>query len=394
MASVAAQVDHPVLSPERWPGSGELIDAARQRTGLSDFGGLHFVEGLDQLLASLAGEGSSVSGAARTGVLSMILRRLENRLKVEDWHSANPGAGDAEVRGPIMVTGLPRTGTTATGNALSLDPQLRPLRSWEQASPVPPPVLATESDDPRRQAAIARNASIDPQEMALHLFDTDATEEDHDVLGMACAAQSNILPVPAYRTWWRGADMRPAYAFQKRTLQLLQSSRPPNLWILKAPHYKFHMEDIVAVYPDAKFVFTHRHPVKALSSYFSFVVRHYPPGVVEQVGHEKIARDIYHHLLEGMKTAVAARERLGEAHFVDVSQKELGVDAVGTLRRVHAGLGLPFSAEFEARARDWHLRNHSGAHGEHRHTPQQVGFSDERIAADFAFYTDKFGHLC
>lgn len=397
MATDAIQVEHPVLSPGRWPSSGELIDAARERTGLGDFGGMHFVEGLDQLLASLAEEGSSVAGAARTGILSMMLRRLENRLKVEEWHAANPAASDAEVRGPIMVTGLPRTGTTATGNVLSLDPQLRPLRSWEQASPVPPPVLATENDDPRRLAAIARNAALvenDPQAMALHLFDTDATEEDHDVLGMAFAAQSNILPVPAYRTWWREADQRPAYAFHKRVLQLLQSSRPPNLWILKAPHYKFHMEDIVAVYPDAKFVFTHRHPVRALSSYFSFVVLHYPPGVVEQVGRQKIASDIYHHLLEGMKTAVAARERLGEKHFVDVSQKELGVDALGALRRVHGELDLPFTAEFEARVKDWHEANHSGAHGEHRHAPQDVGFSDERIAADFRFYTDRFGHLC
>lgn len=397
MATSATQLEHPVLSPERWPTSGELIDAARERTGLADFGGMHFVEGLDQLLASLASEGNSVAGAGRTWALATMLRRLENRLRVEDWHRANPDAAKAQVRGPIMVTGLPRTGTTATGNVLSLDPQLRPLRSWEQASPVPPPTLATENDDPRRQAAIARNAALvkdDPQAMKLHLFDTDATEEDHDVLGMAFAAQYNILPVPAYRTWWREADQRPAYAFHKRALQLLQSSRPPNLWILKAPHYKFHMEDIVAVYPDARFVFTHRHPVKALSSYFSFVVRHYPPGVVDAVGHEKIARDIYHHLLEGMKTAVAARERLGEAHYVDVSQKEIGADAIGTLRRVHAELDLPFTAEFEAKARDWHEANHSGAHGEHRHAPQDVGFSDERITADFAFYLERFGHLC
>jgi len=397
MASDAAQLEHPVLSPERWPESGELMAAARERTGLSEFGGLEFVEGLDQLLASLSTEGDAVAGAGRTWALGTMLRRLENRLKVEAWHADNPGACDAEIRGPIMVCGLPRTGTTATGNVLSLDPQLRPLRAWEQANPLPPPVLATENDDPRRQAAIARNAAMvkdDPQAMKLHLFDTDAAEEDHDVLGMAFAAQYNILPVPAYRTWWRNADMRPAYAFHKRTLQLLQSERPPNLWILKNPHYKFHFEDIVSVYPDAKFVFTHRHPVKALSSYFSFVVLHYPPGVVEAVGHAKIARDIYDHLLEGMRNAVAARERLGESYFVDVSQKELGADALGTLRRVHNELGLPFTEVFEAKARDWHEANHSGAHGTHRHAPDDVGFSAERIAADFAFYTDKFGHLC
>ena len=228
-----AKVDHPVLSPERWPAPEDLMAAARERKGLADFAGMEFVAGLGQLLDSLRGE-SLIEGPARTNVLVPLLRRLENRLRVEEWHAANPAASKAEVPAPVMITGLPRTGTTALGNLLSLDAQLRPLRSWEQASPVPPPVLATEADDPRRQVSIARIAAMienDPQQAAMHLYDTDATEEDHDVLGMAFAAQHNTLPVPAYRTWWRGADMRPAYAYHKRVLQLLQSARPPERWV-------------------------------------------------------------------------------------------------------------------------------------------------------------------
>lgn len=388
-----AKFKHPVLAPDRWPASDELMAAARERTGLSDFGAPEFVAGLDQLLASLRDE-SLIEGAARTGVLDLLLQRLESRLRVEQWHAANPEASESEVRGPVFVTGLPRTATTATGNLLSLDAQMRPLRRWEQANPVPPPVLATEGQDPRRLASIERISAMaadDPQQMAMHIYEIDATEEDHDVLGMAFAAQHNILPTPAYRTWWRGADMRPAYAFHRRVLQLLQTSRPPNLWILKAPHYKFHMEDILAVYPDARFVFTHRDPVKAMSSYFSFVVHHYPPGSVESYGRERIARDMYRHLLEGMKTAVAARERLGEERFVDLSQRQLSADPMGSLRAVYEGIGLPFTAQFEESVRAWHEQNHSGAHGQHRHSLEDIGFSEDRIRTDFAFYTERFG---
>ncbi len=388
--------NQPALNYDYWPGSGELIDLARQRTGLSDFGGEHFVVGLDALLASLRDE-SLLAGAQRDGVIALLLYRLETRLQIEAWHAANLEASQAPVRGPILVTGLPRTGTTATGNLLSLDAQLRPLRSWEQANPLPPPVLATEHDDPRRLASIERISTMiaqNPEQMAMHIWETDATEEDHDVLGMAFAGQNTILPVPSYRAWWRAADMRPAYAFHKRVLQLLQTSRPPNLWILKAPHYKFHMEDIVAIYSDARFIFTHRDPAKTLSSYFSFATTHYPPGSVETYGRERIARDIHQHLLEGMKTAVAARERLGESYFVDVSQKALSADAFGTLRAIHEQLGLPFTADFERKVHDWHAQNHSGAHGEHRHALEDVGFTAEQIHADFAFYTDRFGHLC
>lgn len=402
MANIALQVRehspvvHPVLSPERWPTAQAMLDAACERTGCDDFGGMEFVEGLERLLASLSGE-SGIEGAGRTNVLTLLLRRLENRLLVEKWHRENPAAAQARVRGPIMITGLPRTGTTALGNLLSLDSQFRPCRSWEQASPLPPPVLATEMEDPRRlsmRERIAAMLAADPRQMAMHLYDTDATEEDHDILGLSFAAQHNTLPVPAYRDWWRAADLTHAYAWHRRVLQLLQSSRPPDLWMLKAPHYKFHMEQIAAVYPEAKFVFTHRDPVKAMTSYFSFVMNYYPAGSVDRIGRETIARDIYRHLLDGMKTAVASRERLGEGAFVDVSQRDLNSDAAAVLARVYDALGLPLTDEFVAQVRAWLAENHAGAHGTHRYSAEDYGFSDERIRADFAFYSDRFGHLC
>lgn len=401
MANLALQaretmpVFHPVLSPDQWPSAQALMDAARELSGLDDFGSTDFVEALDQLLHSLRSE-SAIEGPPRTNVLTLLLRRLENRLAVEQWHAAHPEAAQAEVRGPIAITGLPRTGTTALGNLLSLDRQFRPLRTWEQASPVPPPVLAEEMNDPRRMTMLSRLTAMisnDPREMEMHLYDIDATEEDHDVLGLAFAAQHNTWPVPGYRQWWRGADLRGAYAYHRRVLQMLQSSRPPNLWMLKAPHYKFHMEMIAEVYPDVQFVFTHRDPVKSIPSYFSFFMNYLPVGTVERFGKEKLARDMYRHLLEGMHIAVANRERLGEQRFVDVSQRGLNKETIGTLERLYDGLGQPFTGTFADDVKRWQAANHSGAHGSHAYTAQEYGFSEEEIRADFAFYTERFGHF-
>lgn len=402
MANLALQaretvpVHHAVLSPDQWPSAQALMDAARELSGLDDFGDMSFVEGLEQLLASLRAQ-SAIEGTPRTNVLALLLRRLENRLAVEQWHATHPDAADAEIRGPLAITGLPRTGTTALGNLLSLDPQFRPLRSWEQSSPVPPPVLEGEADDPRRAAMVTRIAAMleaDPAQMAMHLYDTDATEEDHDVLGMAFAAQHNTLPVPGYRDWWRGADLTYAYAYHRRVLQMLQSSRPPNFWMLKAPHYKFHMDMIAAVYPDVRFVFTHRDPVRAMSSYFSFFMNYLPAGSVERLGKERLARDMYLHLLEGMRTAVASRDRLGEDRFVDLSQRQLNTDTIGTLERLYAALDLPFTSSYADAVRRWNEANHAGAHGSHDYTAQAFGFSEDEIRSDFAFYTERFGHLC
>ena len=386
----------PVLSPDKWPTADALMRAAREQTGLDEFGARDFREGIDQLLGSLREE-SQIEGDARTNILTLMLRRLENRLRVEDWHARNPQACNAQIAGPVAITGLPRTGTTALGNLMSLDKQLRPLRSWEQANPSPPPILATEKDDPRRLAmmeGIEAMLEADPEQMAMHLYDVDATEEDHDVLGLAFAAQHNTLPVPAYRRWWRGADMHSAYAYHRRVLQMLQASRPPNFWMLKAPHYKFHMEAIAQVYPDVRFVFTHRDPAKALSSYFSFVMNYYLPGSVERVGKGKIAQDIYAHLLEGMRIAVSARDRLGEAYFADVSQKQLQSDTMGTLQRLYGDIGLPFSNSLKRDVQRWHAENQAGTHGSHRYSPEDFGFTAAQIASDFSFYTQRFGHLC
>ncbi len=401
MANLALQaretmpVSHPVLSPDKWPGAEALMAAARETTGLEDFGSTEFLEALEQLLLSLRTE-SGIEGPPRTNVLTLLLRRLENRLAVEHWHAANPEASQAEIRGPIAITGLPRTGTTALGNLLSLDRQFRPLRTWEQASPVPPPVLGGEANDPRRVTMLSRLTAMisnDPREMEMHLYDIDATEEDHDVLGLSFAAQHNTWPVPGYRRWWRGADLRGAYRYHRRVLQLLQSSRPPNLWMLKAPHYKFHMEMIDEVYPDVRFVFTHRDPVKSIPSYFSFFMNYLPVGTVERFGKEKLARDMYQHLLEGMHTAVASRHRLGEERFVDVSQRRLNANTLPTLERLYEGLDLPFTGTFADAVARWQGANHSGAHGSHRYTAGEYGFSDDEIRSDFAFYSERFGHF-
>ena len=402
MANLALQareqmpVFHPVLSPGQWPTSDALMAAAQELSGLEDFGGAGFVEGLEQLLTSLRAQ-SAIEGPPRTNVLTLLLRRLQNRLAVEQWYRDHPGGGDADIRGPIAITGLPRTGTTALGNLLSLDRQFRPLRTWEQASPVPPPISATESTDPRRLDMLSRvNAMIagDPREMQMHLYDIDATEEDHDVLGLAFAAQHNTLPVPGYRDWWRGADMREAYAYHRRVLGMLQSSRPPNLWMLKAPHYKFHMAMIDQVYPDVRFVFTHRDPVKAIPSYFSFFMHYLPAGTLERLGAPRIARDMYHHLLEGMRTAMADRDTLGEHRFVDLSQRQLNRNSIETLEQFYAAMDLPFTGTFADDVLSWTRSNHAGAHGSHDYSAEQFGFTEDQIRSDFSFYTERFGHLC
>ena len=191
----------------------------------------------------------------------------------------------------------------------------------EQSDPCPPPRVEDEANDPRRVAYIewlGRMFDAQPEQAAMHLWDADATLEDTEVLGLEFSAQQMTWPVYGYHAWWREGDMRSTFAYHARVARLLQSHRPPNRWLFKAPHHKFHLAPIVEAYPDIRFIFTHRDPGKSVPSYASFVAALYPPYVRDRIGKEKIGREIHNHLLTGMRQAVAARELLGPERFLDV----------------------------------------------------------------------------
>jgi hypothetical protein len=380
-------------SAGRYPERKALLAEAHQAAGLSNFGPGDFREGMDVLLESLARD-AELDASTDAEVLGTFKRRLVNRLEVEAWYRAHPKIEQLEVKGPIDICGLPRTGTTALANMMSLDPQFRSLRGWEQAKPCPPPTTAGEASDPRRTEAAKQMELLSPEMKAMHLFDLDATMEDTDLLGMCFHGQGYTQPVWGYHAWWRGADMKPTYAYHRRVVKLLQSQRPPNLWLFKAPHHKFHLEAIVSAYPDARFVMTHRDPAKAIPSYASLVSSLFPKSARGEHDLKKVGREVSEHLRIGMKNAIAARKRLGaqfgEQRFFDVQQREIDADALGTVQRVYDFLGLELSAQMKTELQAWVNKNRSGTHGTHRYTPEQFGLSKVQLRSDYAFYIKHF----
>jgi hypothetical protein len=376
------------MGDDRYPTSTALMAEAMEETGLSDFGPGDFREGLDVLLESLARD-ADLSPASDPAVIGDVRRRLTNRLEVEAWYRAHPEIEALPLRGPVDVIGLPRTGTTALANMMSLDPQFRCLRGWEQAKPCPPPVLGEEADDARRAASLLQQESVPPALKAMHLYDVDAAMEDTEVLGMAFHGQQYTLPVYGYHAWWRGADCAPAFAYHRRVVLLLQSRRPPDLWLFKAPHHKFHLEAVASAYPDVRFVMTHRDPAKVVPSYASLVSVIFPPARGARDLH-RLGREVSEHLRIGMENAIAARTRLGEQRFFDVHHRELAADPMGTLRRVYDFLGVELRPEVARELSAWQEANRSGTHGTHRYTAEQFGLSADRLHSDYGFYIRHF----
>jgi hypothetical protein len=376
------------MTARRYPTAEAMLARATDAAGLDDFGPGDFREGLEVLLDSLEHD-ADLHPSTDAQVLGLILRRLVNRLKVEQYLREHPEVAGQPIRGPIAIHGLPRTGTTALANMLSVDPRLRPMRMWEQTEPVPPPELATEATDPRRLQAVRDNEQLPDELKAMHLYEVDAAAEDSEVLGMAFHGQQFTLPVWGYHAWWRHSDNTATFAYHRRIVQLLGSKRPPDLWLFKSPHHKFHLEALVAAYPDVKLVMTHRDPAKVVPSYASLVSTIFPAPRAERDLH-RVGREVSEHLRQGMEQCIAARQRLGEHRFLDVHHRDLVADPIGTVRRVEEFCGLELTPEVEGAVKAYSEANRTGAHGTHRYSPEQFGLSAEQVRADYEFYVRRF----
>ena len=374
-------------------GADQLIAEVVADDRCTDLGGDTFRAGLDALLDSIERD-ARLDDATQAGVETTIRHRLRNRLRVEEWYATAGRSTLGAVEGPISIMGLPRTGTTALGNVMSLDPQFRPLRLWEQLDPYPPPSLETEPDDPRRLAYIESTAALHeriPELEAMHIYDADATTEDVHLIGLEFRSQELTLPVLGYHRWWREGDMLDAYRYQRRVCAMLQSTRPPNRWLFKSPYHCYHLDAITEVYPDVRFVMTHRDPVQAIPSAVSFITTLYPPGARAASDRRELGPHYAEHLRRGLELEIEGRRRIGSDRVLDVHHRDYVADPMGQLERVYDFAGLELDGTTRRAMEQWHAAHRSGAHGTHAYRVDDFGLSAAQLRADFRFYTDEYG---
>jgi hypothetical protein len=371
----------------------ELESEACERTGLADFGEPSFREGLDVLLDDLAR--APLSDLGRMVWRGRLLSHLVQRLRVLDVLARHPEIDRQPVPAPVFMVGLPRTGTTALSHLLAQDPATRSLRVWESAQPVPPPETASEHTDPRIETAakqLEAMRQLSPQLAAMHEDTPTGPTENHDLLGMSFRTFhfEGMSFVPRYLAWWLACDMTPAYGLMKRTLQLLQWRCPPNRWQLKSPPDSFFLDAILAVFPDARFVVTHRDPAAVLGSVCSLLHTMYEmtgtPPPAAAIGAAELAS-----WAEAMRRLLAVRARVGEARFADVHFHELNADPLGAIAGAYARLGLPWTAEAERGIRAYAAANPRGRHGEHRYRLEDFRLDRAAVHETFRFYTQRCG---
>jgi Sulfotransferase family len=370
------------------PTAGQLVERARTATGLTDLGADGWQEGLERLLDAAAHD--LAPGAATAARLERnIEQRLTSRLRIEDWYREQPQP-PPPLDGIVVIHGLPRTATTALHYLLAKEPRFRYQRRWEITSPVPPAGATADEDDERRLAAIRQGRDA-PGGSVQHIAELDGPSDDNAILGLSFHNQELGLPLPAYTRWWRTADLRSTYAYHERVLRLLHASRPPRRWLVKAPYHNFHLDDLAAQYPGARFIMAHRDPAAALPSACSTVATAQRNALPEQPPDPAaLGAFLLEHLVDGIGRASAARAAIGEDRFLDVSQHELESDAVKTADRIYRFLGLDLDPATRLTMDAWAAANRRGARGRHHYAPEDYGLTKEQIRRAFGEYIERY----
>ena len=248
----------------------KLVELARRRSGLDDFGEWSFEEPLAVLLRSYYEE-ANLSAFGRIAVRWDMLRFLSNLLRLREEERKDPAVLEERIDRPIFVLGLPRSGTTFLHNLLADDPGNLTPRCWQTVFPYPVGVQKNGSRD-RRAELTARQYSqfllLAPELPSLHPLDAHAAQECIEITGHVFRSLrfDTTHYIPSFQQWLEDAGHLEAYRFHKRFLQHLQHQNGGGLWILKSPDHIFALEALCEVYPDARFVFVHRDPMKVLPS--------------------------------------------------------------------------------------------------------------------------------
>jgi hypothetical protein len=363
-----------------------LLERASRQAGLADFGPGGWQAGFERLVEAVGIDMGQDAEAVAT-VERFIVNRLVTRLRVEEWYADHATEAAHHVEGPVVILGMPRTGTTALHYLLAIDPQFRYPRKWELNDPMPPPDEATESEDPRRPGQATHSVR--------HIASVDGPTEDRLIHELCFNDNEGVLPVPTFTRWWQTADHAAAFGYHERILRLLHSNRPPYHWLIKDPNYLFQVMDLAGRYPNARFVMTHRDPVAIVPSTCSTIVasrqQRLPNWITDPT---ELGRWVMRLFTDGVHHAVTARAALGEHRFLDVSQFELQNDPVAVAERVYDFAGLRLESPVRTAMTRWAKENKPGSRGEHHYNAEEYGLTVQSIRRSFAGYLDRFAEYC
>lgn len=373
-----------------------VLAAARKATGLSDFGNDDFRERLAIWLQAVD-EDELLGPVGRIGVFRDITRYATNRLRFEDLLRRHPEILEIEIERPIIIAGLPRSGTTHLLNLIAADRRLRSLPYWESIEPIPIPGEEPGPDgvDPRLarcRTSYQQQDVMMPLLKNMHDLAPEHVHEEIELQGLDFSSYELewIATVPRWRDYYLEADQRSSYAYMKNVLRALQWMRGPGRWILKSPQHMEQLGPLMDTFPDATVAITHRDPVSVIASTVTMLVygdrirrKRVDPPAVAAYWIDRIERLL--------RSCVRDRDQIPVERSIDVLFHEFMDDDLAMVRRIYELADLEMTSKAEEDLDAYMLANPRGKHGRIVYDLKgDFGVDRDELRERFGFYFDRF----
>jgi len=374
----------------------EVLGEAKERTGLSDFGPDDFRERLDVWLQA-ADEDAELGPMGRVRLFGDMVRYAANRLKFHDLTKRHPEILDVEIKKPIVIAGLPRSGTTHLVNLIAADTRLRSLPYWESLAPIPDANQkpCPKEEDPRYVKAAGEYqmfSQIAPLLKNMHDMTPDHVHEEIELqaLDFTTFLPEWLAVVPRWREYYYAHDQRPHYAYMKNVLKALQWLRGPDRWILKSPQHMEQLGPLIETFPDATVALTHRDPVSVVASTITMLTygdrmrrTKVDPPFVASYWSERVERLL--------RACVRDRDLLPESQSIDVLFHEFMADDVAMVNRIYEVADLEMTPDARASLDRYMQENPRGKHGRILYDLKgDFGVDPDELRERFAFYYERF----
>lgn len=381
------------MAPE-CPLDADVLHAkAVAETGLDDFGADDYRERLDVFLAALQ-EIPHLHAAGVVNFHAQLLQWLKNRLLLTDLLHRHPEIRDIELVAPIVIAGLPRTGTTHLHNLLAAGPTFRTIPYWESNEPFPLPSEIGVEPDPRRtrmDAAVEFMNAVMPHFALMHEMTTDHVHEEIQLLANDFSSMlfETLAHVPRWRDYYLTHDQTPHYEHLKTQLKALQFLRGGRRWLLKSPQHLEQLPVLNHVFPDVVMIVTHRDPVPVVLSMLAMLAysarMHCSPVPVDDIAASWVDR------LELMLGAlIRDRDVIPAQRSIDVRFDDFMADEMGTAAAIYDLAGESLGGEARAAMLGYLEGHQRGRLGRVATSAQMFGLDERELQARFSPYVERF----
>ena len=366
--------------------------------GTDDFGAGDYLPGLKVLLQSMDYDPHfSVTG--RRIAWGMVIGVLRGRAQAIQSMKHHPGFDAQPIESPVVITGIPRTGTTALHRLMAVDRRFQGLQTWLLDSPMPRPPIDTWKDYPQFQKTVAglqAQYAATPEKRATHYR---AAEEVHECcMLLRQSFMSNLWncawSAATYDAWWQCQSESSAYRHYYRCVQLIGSNEPQTRWLLKNPGHIDKLDLLFAIFPDAKVIQTHRDPAKAIPSLVSNLMQ--INTLTEDGRREQRAENMLVREVAKWASAVRKAEQARKRHpdrIIDVIHAEFHRDPMKVLERIYAFIGMEISGELRLALEQRIEEKPELSRGEHRYRISDYGMTETQAREPFDEYIRHYGLL-